>query len=53
MSPGVAEEGDPVSQNGFSDKTAMKYAHGVAVSAKFGLNDDLIKESHPEVLEGG
>ena len=47
----VAEEGDPVSQNGFSDKTAMKYAHGVAVSAKFGLNDDLIKSHIQKYLK--
>ena len=46
------------SQKGFSDKTAMKYAQGVAVSAQFGLEDDLVRfhiksymDDHQEVLQ--
>ena len=44
---GAVEE----SQNGFSNKAAKKYSRGVAVSAKFGLEDNLINHHIKVYLE--
>ena len=51
MAAGPKSRGPPESQKGFSDKAARKYARGVAVSAKFGLEDDLIKHHIEEYLK--
>ena len=38
-------------EKGFSDKSAEKYARAVAMIAKFGLEDDLIKDHIQKYLE--
>ena len=51
MAAGPESRGPPESQKDFSDKAARKYARGVAVSAKFGLEDDLIKHHIEKYLK--
>ena len=48
---GPVDRGPPRSQNGFSSSTAKKYACGVGMSAKFGLEDDLIKHHIRKYLQ--